>query len=161
MNLYQATELARLEHFVNEDGEIDIDAFKESEVSLLEKQRAYIAYIKNLQIKEELLSKTIDDLEKKAKNISKKIDTLKNALADSMDFSGSKKIEAEDGSFYATRAGDSFSVDVSDDFVAPEKYLNPPKITQTVNKKLIAEDLKNGVKIDGCKLNLTKKLLIK
>ena len=54
LTLYQATELATFERFIDaETGEINADAYDNAQVTLIEKQRAVTAYTRNLQVRNE------------------------------------------------------------------------------------------------------------
>lgn len=161
MNLYKALELVNLERFIDQEtGEIDIEGFNAAKAELHEKMRAVVAYIKNQQIIVDNLSNTIKDLQAKKEVKINKIDSLKDYLKSIMIQNQTKKIEATDGSFYASLSGISKSVIIEDDAVIPTEYLNDPKPPEPSKTKLKAA-LESGMAIDGVYLKETQKILIK
>ncbi len=161
MNLYKASELVILERFVDQEtGEIDIEGFNTAKAELNEKMRAVVAYIKNQQVVVDNLSDAIKDLQAKKEVKSNKIDSLKEYLKSIMIQNQTKKIEATDGSFFASLSGMSKSVIIDDNAVIPTEYLNDPKPLEPSKTKLKAA-LDSGVVIDGVYLKETVKILIK
>lgn len=139
MNLYQATQLARLESHIDDDGEINIEAWKTAEVALIEKQRATVAYVKNQLAMADMVDDAIKQLTAKKKAIQARADGLKEWLMFNMREAGVTEITAENGTFSAKLAigRDTFVViDPSETF--PPELCNEPKPPEPSKTKIKA-----------------------
>lgn len=101
MNLFQATELTTLKHYIDENGEVDIDSFNRSKIALIEKQRAVVAYIKNSASDINQLEDAIKELQSRKISMEKRNESLKEYLAVNMKFSNTSEILAENNTFSA------------------------------------------------------------
>ena len=102
ISLYQANELASLELFVDENGEIDMDGWKHAKVLVADKQRAVCAHIKNQSAGVSMLETAIASLLEKKRVIEAQQERLKAYLLENMKEHGVKEIKALDGTFSAT-----------------------------------------------------------
>ena len=82
----------------------------------------------------------------KGKVFRHKADRMKKSLQDAMELMGKTKIKTPLFSFNIQNNPASVVVDVDIDKI-PKKYLKPAE--PTVDKKLLKEDLKAGVELDG------------
>ena len=102
ISLYQADQLASLELFVDENGEIDMDGWKHAKILVEQKQRAVCAFIKNQGAGVSMLDTAIASLMEKKRVIEAQQERLKAYLLDNMKEHGVKEIKALDGTFSAT-----------------------------------------------------------
>jgi len=102
ISLYQANELASLELFVDENGEIDMDGWKHAKVLVADKQRAVCAHIKNQGAGVSMLETAIASLLEKKRVIEAQQERLKAYLLENMKEHVVKEIKALDGTFSAT-----------------------------------------------------------
>ena len=102
ISLYQADQLASLELFVDENGEIDMDGWKHAKILVEQKQRAVCAFIKNQGAGVSMLDAAIASLLEKKRVIEAQQERLKQYLLDNMREHGVKSISALDGTFSAT-----------------------------------------------------------
>ena len=161
MNLYQATELARLESHVNEDGEINIEAFDAAQVALIEKQRSVVAYMRNLDAKAGMVKAAAKELADKAKSLQTQHDRLKEYLLANMQATGITKIEAIDGTFSATLYPErDEQIVIQDGAVFPPELCNEPKPPEPSKTKIKAEILA-GRPVEGAMLVKNDRLTIK
>ena len=102
MNLFHATELARLERYVDYDtGEVDIDSFNRSLITLQDKQRAVVAYIKNTASDIKQIDDAIKELQARKTTMGMRNESLTDYLKDNMKISGTSEISAENSTFSA------------------------------------------------------------
>jgi hypothetical protein len=102
ISLYQATELASLELFIDDDGVVDMEGWESAKMVVADKQRACIAYIKNQSAGVSMLDSAIASLLEKKRVIEAQQERLKQYLLDNMREHGVKEIKALDGTFSAT-----------------------------------------------------------
>lgn len=162
MNLYKATELARLESHIDADtGEIDIAAFDAAQITLTEKQRAVCAYIKNIAAKADMVKAAAKELAEKAKRLESKEKALKEYLAANMREAGISEIEAIDGTFSAKLYIDrDESVSIADGAQFPPELCNEPKPPEPSKTKIKAAILA-GQAIEGAVIVRNDRLVIK
>jgi len=161
ITLYKAQELARLESHVNEDGEIDIEAFESSQIVLADKQRAYVAYIKNRDAGLKMLDEAIHELRTKKETLIAQQNRLKDALLESMKLSSITEIQAIDGTFKAKLYIDrDKSVLIEDGAVFPPELMNEPKPPEPSKTKIKAA-IESGQPIAGARIVTKDRLEIK
>jgi hypothetical protein len=162
MNLYQATELARLESHIDEEtGEIDLAAFDAAQITLLNKQRAVVAFVRNLDAHEAMLTDAIKQLQAKQKAIKAKAERLEIYLLENMKAHGITKIEAADGTFSATRYPQrDTSVLIEDGAVFPPDLCNDPKPPEPSKTKIKAA-IEAGQEVPGACIVKNDRLTIK
>jgi hypothetical protein len=162
LNLYQATELARLESHVDAvTGEIDLAAFESSQIALIEKQRSVVAYIKNVMATSDMIDQAIKDLTEKKRLHASRADRLKEYLKGSMVASNTLKIEALDGTFSATLSlGRDESVLLDDGFKFPPELCNDPKPPEP-SKTKIKDAIKRGEPVAGAQIVRKNRITIK
>lgn len=102
MNLFQATQLAILEHYIDhETGEVDVDSFNRSQIALIDKQRAVVAYVKNTNADINQLDEAIKELLARKAAMVKRNEALTDYLAINMRAYGTTEIVAENSTFSA------------------------------------------------------------
>lgn len=162
MNLYKATELARLEsHIDSETGEIDLAAFDNAQIALADKQRAVVAYIRNIGATEKMVKAAAKELADKAKAMQTHRERLEDYLTANMRNAGVTKIESTDGTFTATLAiGRDESVVLEDGAVFPPDLCNPPKPLEP-SKTLIKAAILSGTLVAHASIVRNDRLTIK
>ena len=162
MNLYQANELARLEHYIDHDtGEIDVLGYDNALMTLSDKQQAVVAYIKNSELTEGMLDNAIKDLTAKKKSIAARNASLKVYLSANMKEHGITSIKAFDGTFEAKLYLDrDESVVIQVGATFPPELCNPPK-TPEPSKSLIKAAINAGQAISGAVIMRSDRLTIK
>lgn len=162
MNLYKATDLARLEsHIDSETGEIDLAAFDNAQIALADKQRAVVAYIRNTKATEKMIKAAAEEMAGKAKVKQAQRERMEDYLAANMRNTGISKIEALDGTFTATLAiGRDESVVLEDGAVFPPELCNPPKPLEP-SKTLIKAAILSGTPVAHASIVRNDRLTIK
>jgi hypothetical protein len=163
MNLYQTTELAKLEHYIDtETGEIDIEAFNGSQIALKEKQLAVVAWLKNNDANITLLDGAIKELQARKKAMQTRFDSLKEYLLFNMKAHGVSEINANDMTFTAKIKLNPPSVIIEDEAAIPSEYLTVPVMPLPApDKTLIKDAIKAGKEVPGCKLVQAERIDIK
>lgn len=135
MNLFQHTELARLESHVDiETGEVDINSFNRANIALQDKQQAVVAYIRNQDVREVMLLAAKDEVNKpidaELKRIKSQKENLKNYLAVNMKANAINQINADNGTFKATLYIDrDESVEWVEGAIIPKEYCTVKEVT--------------------------------
>lgn len=149
MGLYEINGDIRLLWEMYENGEIDVQTYKDTIESLGMETivEEHVKMIRNAESNAEKLIEESDKLRVKAEAEKKKAETAKNLVINFLDAIQEKKISA--GIFRVSKCV-SKSVDITDISVMSEIYLvpQPPK----ADKKAIFADLKSGKEISGAKL---------
>lgn len=149
MGLYEINGDIRLLWEMYENGEIDVQTYKDTIESLGMETivEEHVKMIRNAESNAEKLIEESDKLRVKAEAEKKKAETAKNLVINFLDAIQEKKISA--GIFRVSKCV-SKSVDITDISVMSEIYLvpQPPK----ADKKSILADLKSGKEISGAKL---------
>lgn len=149
MDLYEINGDIRLLWEMHENGEIDVQTYKDTIESLGTETivEEHVKMIRNAESNAEKLIEESDKLRVKAEAEKKKAETAKNLVINFLDAIQEKKISA--GIFRVSKCV-SKSVDITDISVMSEIYLvpQPPK----ADKKAILADLKSGKEISGAKL---------
>lgn len=102
MNLFQATELARLERYVDhETGEIDLDSFNRAGIALIDKQRAVVAYVKNTASDIKQIDDAMKELLERKGRMVRRNEALTDYLMVNMKHSNTSEIVAENSTFSA------------------------------------------------------------
>ncbi len=167
LTLYQATELATFERFIDaETGEIDVDAYDGAQVALIEKQRAVTAYTRNLQARKAGLlamkANVLEPIETEIKRVERQEAFYVDYLFKNMQKSGITRIDAIDGSFSAEIKTNQPSTIIDDVAAIPAEFMRvkeapPPE----PDKNAIKEILKSGKPVPGAHLESSVKLVIK
>jgi len=162
MTLYKATELAKLENFVDpETGEMDIAAFDAANIMLAEKQRAVVAYIKNQLAVTGMLKNAENDLKAKRQSLERRVESLHRYLMDNMKMSGTTEIKAVDGSFTAKLYLErDESVVLDEGVVFPPELCDLPKPPEP-SKTKIKEAILRGEPVQGATIVRKDRLTIK
>lgn len=167
LTLYQATQLATFERFVDmETGELDTIGFESATIDLVEKQRAVVAYTRNLEVRKSMLQAAkeniLSPIETELKRIEAQEYFYKNYLLQNMQASGTSKIEAIDGSFKASIQNNPPSVIIDDESLLPADYMRTPVTPPPApDKKAILLAIKNGIEVSGAHLQSTQRVVIK
>jgi len=163
MNLYQATELARLEaHIDHETGEIDIDSFNRSQIALKDKQIAVVAYLKNETLNIDMLDSAIKELNARKKAMQARFDSLKEYLLINMQANGISEITAPNFTFTAKIKKNPHKLIIEDAGKIPsELYVYPDAPPPYPDNAKIKELLKSGAEIEGAYLQQDERVEIK
>jgi hypothetical protein len=162
MNLFRATELARLESHIDADtGEIDIAAFDNAQIALVAKQQAVVAFVRNLDAKHAMVKAAAKDMADKAKALQAQRDRLSEYLMENMKQANVSKVEAIDGTFTATLYPErDESIMLEDGAVFPPELCNEPKPPEPSKTKIKAAILA-GQAVAGAMIVRSDRLTIK
>ena len=163
ISLYKANELARLENYVDiETGEINIDEFNRSQITLAEKQLAVVCYLKNEVANIDMLNNAIKELQARSKAMQARHDSLKDYLLVNMQANGITEISAPDFTFTAKLQHNPISVVIDDENLIEDCYkvMPPPPVAQ-VSKTLIKEAIQGGDVVPGAHLESKMRVVIK
>lgn len=162
-SLYQTTELAKLEHYIDTDtGEIDMAGFESSQIALKDKQLAVVAWLKNNDANITLLDGAIKELQARKKAMQTRYESLKDYLLFNMKNSGISEIAANDMTFTAKIKLNPPSVLIEDESAIPSEYLTVPVMPMPApDKTLIKDAIKAGKEVPGCKLVQAERVEIK
>jgi Siphovirus Gp157 len=162
MNLYKATELARLQSHIDDDtGEVDLASFDAAQIALADKQRAVVAYVRNADATEAMLADAIKQLQARQKAMKAKRERLSAYLMENMKATGVSKIEAVDGTFSATLHLDrDTSVFIEDGATFPPELWNDPKPPEPSKTKIRAA-IEAGRAVAGASIVKSDRLTIK
>ena len=167
ITLYKATELATFERFVDaETGEFDAQGFESASMALIDKQRAVVAYTRNLDIKKTMLlaakANYLDPIDAELKRIESEEKFYKNYLLTNMLAAGYTKIEANDGSFKASIQNNPPAVVIDDASLIPADYIRVPDAPPPApDKALIKQAINDGFEVPGARLQTSQRLVIK
>lgn len=133
-----------------EDPDIEEDVFMDTlegiEGEIEVKADGYAKVIRQLEYDAEACAVEAKRFTEKKKFIENKIDRMKRSLQGAMELTGKTKFKTKLFSFNVQNNPVSVVVEVDIDKI-PKKYLKPAD--PTVDKKLLKEDLKAGVELDG------------
>ena len=164
MSLYNIAQdiLNALDCVDEETGEISEDAMESlfSKESDFDDKCVNIGYvIKNLEAEAEAVKNAMDDMKNRHLRLVKKVDSLSSYLLTNMQTVGKNKIEKSPHFVISVRKNPA-SVNITDEAVINAKYIKE-KVTTTIDKATIKEDLKNGKLVDGAELVNKMKVVIK
>ena len=162
MNLYQVSQLAHLENFVDDDGVIDIDSFNRSQVALADKQIAVVCYLKNEVANIDMLNNAIKELQARSKTMQARHDGLKDYLLVNMQAHGITEITAPNFTFSAKLQANPPGVVIDDESLIKNCYkvMPPPPVAQ-ISKILIKEAIQSGEVVDGAHIESKMRVVIK
>ena len=145
MNLFQATELARLERYVDHDtGEIDLDSFNRSLITLQDKQRAVVAYVKNTASDIKQIDDAIKELLERKGRMVNRNEALTDYLKVNMKHSHTNEITAENSTFSAKLYLDrDVSVQWVEGVQIPDAFATVKEV-KTYSKTLAREAIERG-----------------
>ena len=160
---YEIKEINSIANFLNsENNELDqetINDTRESIKYLLEEKSEQLELIlKEQEMKEEKCKEISRYYAEKAKETKEKRDALKRIIMESMDNLGVKKIETATGTF--TIRQNSPAVIIEDESVIPGIFKTLIQ-EEKIEKAKIKKALKDGIEVQGVRLESSKSLLIK
>lgn len=163
MNLYQTTQLAQLQNYIDQEtGEIDIDSFNRSQVALADKQIAVVCYLKNEVANIDMLNNAIKELQARSKAMQARHDSLKDYLLVNMQANGITEISAPNFTFTAKLQHNPISVVIDDESMIEDCYKTmPPVPVAQVSKTLIKEAIQGGDVVLGAHLESKMRVVIK
>jgi hypothetical protein len=135
---------------------------EENSLQLQEKRLGYIAIIKQKRALAAMRIQAAKDIDELGKQDELAAERLEAALFQSMQNTGDKDLIGVE--FEAHIQGKAAAVEIIDPALVPRKYwITPePKVpVAAISKTLIGADLKAGIAIEGAKLGINKKLVIK
>ena len=149
-NIYELTADIQLLWNLMENGDLEddalIDAMQNSQEELSIKLENYCKFIKNMEADAKAFKEEEQRLAARRKTLENTIERAKSAMKYAMDVAGEKKIKGN--LFTISLQNNPASVVLDEQYMEniPEKYL----IHKTdINKRLMAEDIKNGVNLEG------------
>ena len=162
MNLYQVSQLAHLENFVDDDGVIDIDSFNCSQVALADKQIAGVCYLKNEVVNIDMLNNAIKELQARSKAMQSRHDGLKDYLLVNMQANGITEINAPNYTFTAKLQNNPASVQIDNEALIPADYFVQPETPPpAISKALIKQAIADGYVVAGAHIEHKVRLVIK
>jgi hypothetical protein len=162
MNLYQTTQLAQLQNFIDEDGVIDMDGFKNAELALADKQLAVICYLRNETGNIDMVINAGNELIKRGKAMQSRYDSLKDYLLVNMQASGTNEITEPNLRFSAKLQNNPSSVVIDDEsLVPPDYFVQPDTPPPAISKALIKQAITDGYVVAGAHLEQKQRLVIK
>lgn len=162
MNLFQTTELARLESHIDEDGVIDIEAFESAQIALKDKQLAVVAWLKNNDGNLALLDGAIKELQARKKALETRHNALKDYLYSNMKATGISEITADNLSFSAKIKLNPPKLIIDDAGKIPsDMYIYPEAPAPYPDNAMIKDALKRGEVIEGARLEQGERVEIK
>lgn len=163
MNLYEHHQLAQLEAHIDYDtGEVNIEAFENSQIALKDKQLAVCAYLKNESARIDMLDNAIKELNDRKKAMQNRNDGLKNYLLINMQANGITEIVSNDLTFSAKIKKNPPKLVIDDAGKIPcELYFYPEAPPPHPDNAKIKEKLKLGEVVEGAHLESGERLDIK
>ncbi|MCK9554154.1 siphovirus Gp157 family protein [Aquamicrobium sp.] len=124
------------------------------------KAQNVIAFMRNLESTADAIKEAEKRMAERRKAIEKRADSLKQYVLDTMQHNGIQKIECP--LFRISIAKNPPSVEIIDERQIPTHYLtDPPPPLPQIDKKLIAQAIKDGFEVPGAKLSQGYRLAIK
>lgn len=142
-----------------ETGEIlfDEENLNELKEAFKDKLDGIACYIKDLNAKADAIKKEIDNLKERKEACERKADKLKDYIANALKVTDLDGIETPRNKIGFRK---STSVKVNDETLISYRYFTE-KTEKKLNKKAVLEDLKKGIEVDGCELEVKRNLQIK
>jgi len=156
MQLYEITENLKQLGQMIEDGVEEsqlIDALNDVNEAFEEKAKSILFLIRNIEGNIELSKLEEARLSNRRKSMEKQLDSIKAYLVMNMAESGKTKID--NGVIKASYIKPKPVLVLSDENAIPDSYKNP-KVTISIDKKLILSDLKEGKEIEGASIGESK-----
>ena len=125
-------------------------------ISIEEKGENYAIIIKKKEAEREMVRNEKKRLADREKSIDNTINYLKSNLEDSMKLQDKKKFKTKHFSFNIQK--NAPSVKIKDEEKALERY---KRVTESIDKAKLKDDLKNGVELDYAELVQTESLRIR
>lgn len=163
MNLYQHTQLATLQNYVDaETGEVDIEGFNNAQIALQDKQLAVVAYLKNESLRIDMLDNAIKDLQARKKAMQNAHEGLKNYLLVNMQANGISEIAAQDMTFVAKIKKNPPSVIIDNVDLLDAKFMvTPPAPPPQPDKTAIKLAIQSGEIVEGAHIEQHERVEIK
>lgn len=160
---YEIKEINSIAIFLNsENNELDQETINDTKESikylLAEKSEQLELILKEQEMKEEKCKEISRYYAEKARETKEKKDALKRIIMESMDNLGVKKIETATGTF--TIRQNSPAVVIEDESVIPGIFKTLIQ-EEKIEKAKIKKALKDGIEVQGVRLESSKSLLIK
>ena len=156
MQLYEITENLKQLGQMIEDGVEEsqlIDALNDVNEAFEDKAKSILFLIRNIEGNIELSKLEEARLSNRRKSMEKQLDSIKAYLVMNMAESGKTKID--NGVIKASYIKPKPVLVLSDENAIPDSYKNP-KVTISIDKKLILSDLKEGKEIEGASIGESK-----
>lgn len=161
--LYQLADqyLQVLEKLEDADHDVDYDLVLDSITGDLKEKATNVAmYIRNLEASAEAIKKAESEMAARRKSLESKSEKIKQYLLDNMIRTGIEKIECPYFKIAVRENPDTLVVDASAD-IPDEYYKLPPPPEKVLDKVALKKDLKEGLIIEGCRLERKKRVEIK
>lgn len=131
--------------------ELDLESAELTAMDIVTKFEGYCAIISELSADDDKFTNEINRLTAKRKTIRNRIKYLKDNMKTSMTMIEQNSITTPVNTIKLS--ANPVSVIITDKTIIPEKYFTHSD--PTVNLNMIKSDIKNGVDVDGCKLEST------
>lgn len=156
MSIYDETELEReIEALGGEVDESSIEALIVAQTNSLQSLERMLKYVSHLEYFQENAKQEIERIREKSERAKKIVDNIKKYITPYVESKGKLDV----GTFtLSTRKSESVIVDNANDL--PSQYKNVT-ISETPNKIKIKEDLKDGLYIQGARLEEKRSVQIK
>ena len=164
LTLYEIS--AEYRHAADKLAELDLDEVTLADTlesisgDLTTKSQNVAFVIRNLEAAAEQIGVAIEAMQARAQAITKRADRVREYLLQNMQMAGVQKIECP---YFKLAVRDNPpKVVVDDEAQVPKAYFtDPPPPPQKLDKKLIAQAMKDGNDVPGCRLERGKRLEIK
>lgn len=144
MNLFQATQLSKLESYVDEDGLIDIDSYNRAALNLVDKYQSVVAYIKNRDSDISQLDAAIKELLARKARMVKNNENLTDYLLVNMKATNTTEIIADNKTFSAKLYPErDVSLQWIEGIDIPEDFCTIKEV-RTYSKALAREAIERG-----------------
>jgi hypothetical protein len=156
MQLYEITENLKQLGQMIEDGVDEsqlIDALNDVNEAFEEKAKSILFLIRNIEGNIELSKIEESRLANRRKSMEKQLDSIKSYLVMNMAESGKNKID--NGVIKASYIKPKPVLVLSDESIVPDSY-KQPKVTVSIDKKLLLSDLKDGKEVEGASIGESK-----
>lgn len=136
-----------------ENGELTPEEIQEQgndlALALKNKSTSVIGYVRNSELMSEAIKNEIDRLTAMKKAVDNKIDKFKEYVKENMQHLEVEKIETELGTL--SIAKNPASVEIYDETLITDEY-KKEKVTISIDKTAIKNDLKSGKEVQGARL---------
>lgn len=151
MNLYElSVDLMELKEINDIDETEKAQVMELIEDQIKNKSESIIAVVRGLELDINSVDEEIKRLSLLKKNKQNNLDNLKKYTKECMERIGSKRIQTKLGDISIRKT--PASVNVLDEKAIPKEYISI-KTTESINKKLLLQDLKNGMTIEGVEIS--------
>lgn len=118
-------------------------------LALKNKSTSIVGYVRNSELMSEAIKNEIDRLTAMKKTVDNRIDKFKEYVKENMERLDISKIDTELGTLSVSK--NPISVEIYDEALITDEY-RKERVTVTIDKTAIKNDLKAGKKVEGARL---------